>query len=450
MNSKSERLVSLDVFRGLTVAGMILVNNPGTRQYVYPALDHATWHGVTPTDLIFPFFLFIVGIAISLSLEKRLMRGEDRKILGLHIFQRSITIFLLGEFMSGFPFMNIQPMIAAGSSYWYIGLLLLFSFSYNLSIIIILYMIFPLIEKILFNHDKRESLIRKKLFSFLTILVLLVAAFPFIFPDHGLSNIRIPGVLQRIAVVYFFASSLFLFFDSKKLFYCIIGLLLIYSAFMLLYPVPGFGSGNFTKEGNFAGYLDNLILNGHMWSVSKTWDPEGVFSTLPAIATALFGILTGKLLRSDKNLNEKISLIYVYGAILSLAGVILDMWIPINKSLWTSSYSIYCAGMALLFLGTTIFIVDVKNFGKYFTTFLVYGMNAIAVFFLSGMLARVMMTYKLYYNGQVINFQNYLYLSIFQPIFGNINGSLGYALTYVAFWFVMMWILYKKKIFIKV
>jgi predicted acyltransferase len=106
--------------------------------------------------------------------------------------------------------------------------------------------------------------------------------------------------------------------------------------------------------------------------------------------------------------------------------------------------------MALLFLGTTIFIVDVKNFGKYFTTFLVYGMNAIAVFFLSGMLARVMMTYKLYYNGQVINFQNYLYLSIFQPIFGNINGSLGYALTYVAFWFVMMWILYKKKIFIKV
>lgn len=445
----NERLESLDVFRGITIAGMVLVNNPGSWDYVYPALRHASWHGVTPTDLIFPFFLFIVGVAITLSFEKRLSKGDTKKSLSIHIVQRGVTIFLLGEFMSGFPFFNVHSMVSSGQSYWYIGLLLLFSFFYVLCMIVLLYRLFSLAENYFVKKKDLNINIKKIVINF-SVLLILIILFPIVFPENGLDSIRIPGVLQRIAVVYMISSFIFLYSNPKSIIYYLIGFLVIYSLFMFLYPVPGYGAGNFTKEGNFSGYLDNILLSGHMWRVSKTWDPEGVFSTLPAISTALFGVLTGKLIKSDKSVFEKISTIFVWGCILCVIGVIIDMYIPINKSIWTTSFSIYCAGMALLFLGCSMYVIDVKGYKKLFKPFLVYGMNAITVFFLSGMLARVMMIYKVNYNGEIVNFQNYLYLSIFMPLFGNMVGSLAYAISYVLFWLFIMWILYRKRIFIKV
>ncbi len=444
-----ERLKSLDVFRGLTIAGMVLVNNPGSGQYIYPALGHAAWHGVTPTDLIFPFFLFIVGVAITLSMDKRLAKGDSKKLLSLHIFQRSVTIFLLGEFMSGFPFFNAKGMVAAGESYLFIGLLLLFSFCYNLTIIVLLYKLFDYLSTMIFKPENKV-VTRKNLFMTLIGFLVLVVLFPVVFPDNGLSSIRIPGVLQRIAVVYLISSMFFLSFGTVRIIYVIASLLIIYTLFMLFYPVPGYGAGVLTKEGNFAAYLDNMILSGHMWVGSKTWDPEGIFSTLPAIATALFGVLTGKLLISKYEIFEKVSKIFFWGSLLSVLGVFADMIIPMNKNIWTSSFSLYCAGMAMLFLGVCIYMIDIKKYSKIFTPFLVYGMNAITVFFLSGMLARVMFTFKVNYAGESVNIQQFLYLSFFQPLLGSINGSLAYALFYVSFWLGLMWFLYSKKIFIKV
>jgi predicted acyltransferase len=450
MDIKKERLVSLDVFRGITVAGMILVNNPGSWGSIYPALGHAAWHGVTPTDLIFPFFLFIVGVAITLSLYKRLQKGDSKKSLIIHIIQRGVTIFLLGMLLTGFPFFGVNNMARAGESYWYIALLLLCSFCYNGSILALIYFLFSYFDKCFCRTEKGELKDKRNFYIMLASLVILLVLFPLLFPHNGFNRIRIPGVLQRIAVVYTIASILFLYFNKSKIVYWILGLNVVYLGFMFLYHVPNFGVANFSKEGNFAGYLDNLILSGHMWSASKTWDPEGLFSTLPAITTALFGILTGYLLKSEKNIFEKITFMFVAGSLLALLGVILDMWIPINKSIWTSSYVFYCAGMALFFLGVSIYLIDVKKYTTLFKPFLAFGMNAITVFFFSGLLARLMGIFRVDLDGNAVGIQRYIYMKVCVPYFSDLNASLAYALLYVLFWYIIMAILYHKKIFIKI
>lgn len=450
MEIKKERLVSLDVFRGITVAGMILVNNPGSWGAIYPALGHAAWHGVTPTDLIFPFFLFIVGVAITLSLHKRREKGDSKKSLIIHIVQRGVTIFLLGILLTGFPFFSVGSMVRAGESYCCIALLLLGSFCYTGSIVALIYFLFSSFDKCFCKSEKGESKDKRKFYIMLSSLVILLILFPLLFPNNGFNRIRIPGVLQRIAVVYTIASILFLYFNQRKIIYWILGLTVVYLGFMFFYPVPNFGAANFSKEGNFAGYLDNLLLAGHMWSASKTWDPEGIFSTLPAITTALFGILTGYLLKSEKNIFEKITFMFVAGSFLALLGVIVDMWIPINKSLWTPSYVFYSAGMALFFLAVSIYLIDVKQYNKPFKPFLAFGMNAITVFFFSGIMARLMGIFRVDFEGNLVGLQRYIYLKLCVPYFSELNASLAYALLYVVFWYVIMAILYHKKVFIKV
>ena len=450
MDIKKERLMSLDVFRGITVAGMILVNNPGTWGAIYPALGHAPWHGVTPTDLIFPFFLFIVGVAITLSLHKRLQKGDSKKSLIVHIVQRGVTIFLLGMLLTGFPFFSTSGMIKAGESYWYVGLLLLGSFCYNGMILVLIYSLFSFFDKCFCRAEKGGSKDKQIFFVILASLFCLIVLFFVLFPNNGFDKIRIPGVLQRIAVVYTIAAILFLYFNQRKIIYWILGLTVVYLGFMFFYPVPNFGAGDFSKEGNFAGYLDNLVLSGHMWSASKTWDPEGLFSTLPAITTALFGILTGYLLRSEKDIYQKITLMFVDGSLLILLGVVLDMWIPINKSIWTPSYVFYSAGMALFFLGVCIFFIDVKKHTTIFKPFLAFGMNAITVFFFSGLLARLMGMFRVNLDGNLVGIQRFIYMKVCAPYFSELNASLAYALLYVLFWYIIMAILYHKKIFIKV
>lgn len=384
MEQKSERLISLDVFRGITIAGMIMVNNPGSWGHIYPALEHARWHGVTPTDLIFPFFLFIVGVAITLSLNKRKQRGDNLEKLLFQVARRGAMIIFIGLLLASFPFFRYNPDMG--------------------------------------------------------------------FTWFDFTKIRIPGVLQRIGVVYFFASLIFLYTKPKTQAIIAGALLLIYWFLMTVIPVPGVGYPNLEPATNLGAWLDNTLLGGHLWSASKVWDPEGILSTVPAISTALCGILLGHWLKTEKDPLTKIAWMFVVACIGIVVSMFWDMAFPINKSLWTSSYVIYCASMALFFFASIYFLVDVKGIKWWTKPFVVYGMNAITVFFLSGVLARILSMIYVTKDaaGHWVNFQSYVYNSILCSFLNPLNASLAWAIMYILFWLGMMWILYAKKIFIKV
>ena len=370
--TKSERLLSLDVFRGITIAGMILVNNPGTWSDIYPALKHAPWNGCTPTDLIFPFFLFIVGVSITFSLSKRKERGDDTKKIVIQIIRRSFILFFLGLILNGFP-------------------------------------------------------------------------------NFNLGEIRIPGVLQRIAVVYFISSILFLKANIKTLTFIGVITLLFYWFIMTLIPVPGVGYANLEPTTNLAAWLDNLLLGGHLWSSTKVWDPEGILSTLPAISTALMGILTGYWLKTEKDKVTKTVWMFFFANVFLVIGYFWDTWFPINKNLWTSSYVLYTGGFALHFLAFCYWLIDVKGYKKWVKPFQVYGLNAITVFFLSGIIGRLLSIITLTDTaGKEIALKTYLFNNLFLSWLDPINASLFWAVSYVLIWLGLMWILYAKNIFIKI
>ncbi|MEX0772198.1 MAG: heparan-alpha-glucosaminide N-acetyltransferase domain-containing protein [Balneolales bacterium] len=373
-----ERLVSLDAFRGIAILSMILVNNPGSWDSVYAPLLHATWHGWTPTDLVFPFFLFIVGVAIAFAFTKQLAMGMDKKDLVQKLAQRSLIIFGLGLVMAGYPYFSLDGGI---------GL-----------------------------HE-------------------------------NLTNIRIPGVLQRIAVCYFFASLLFLHTSHRTQIYTVIGLLFGYWFIMTIIPVPGFGAGLIDDpEANLAAYMDRLILGTHIYRVGL-YDPEGILSTLPAIATTLFGVFTGRILVSDKEKALKTTQIFVMGALLIIAGYIWDGVFPINKPLWTSSYAIFTAGQAMCGLALCYWFIDVQKKKKWSQPFVKYGVNAITVYFLSGILSN---TLSLIQFGDA-SLQSIIYQNIFVPLSSIPEvSSLLYAVTWVMGWYIVLHIMYKNKIIIKV
>jgi predicted acyltransferase len=367
---KPERLISLDVFRGMTIAGMIIVNSPGSSDYVYPQLAHADWHGCTFADFIFPFFLFIVGVAVTLSLSRRKMAGDNQTKLLLRIFTRSAVIFLLG---------------------------LLLGF----------------------------------------------------FPQLDFSGITFTGVLKRIAVVYFFTALIFLK-TSLKSQAIIAGLFLIgYWVLLTFIPVPGIGPANLGKETNLAAWIDNLLLKGHL--SNGTWDSLGVLSTVPAISNALLGVLTGHLLMSDKDKLTKTVIMFVAGNILILAGYFWDFWFPINKNLWTSSLVLFTCGFALNFLALCYWIIDIKGYKKWTKPFLVFGMNAITVYFLAVLVGRYLKYIKITdSDGSIVNLKVFIYNNLFLPFLDPVNASLAYSLVYTLLWLGLMWILYARKIFIKV
>jgi predicted acyltransferase len=366
------RLLSLDVFRGATIASMMLVNNPGNWNAVYPPLRHSPWHGWTFTDTIFPFFLWIAGVSMTLSFAKRLERGDSRARLLKHTLQRAATIFLLGMFLNLFP-----------------------------------------------------------LFQF--------------------STVRIPGVLQRIGICYLIAGVIFLFTSLRGQIIWAGGLLLVYCALMKLVPVPGFGAGVLEKEGNFAQYIDQLVLSGHMWASSKTWDPEGIVSTLPAIATVLFGILTGHLLRWNLTPESRTAWLMVMGNGLMGAGLIWAWWLPINKPLWTSSYSLLMAGMAANVFGCCYWLIDIKGYRRWARPLAIYGMNAIMVYVLAGLLAKLSSFIKVAgIDGSEIAAGKWVYENIYAPLASPVNASLLYALTYVAILYGVSWFMYRMKWFVRV
>ncbi len=368
----SSRLLSLDVFRGATIASMMLVNNAGNWNAVYPPLRHSAWHGWTFTDTIFPFFLWIAGVSMTLSFAKRLERNDSRARLLTHTLQRAATIFLLGMFLN-------------------------------------------------------------------------------LFPLFQLSTVRIPGVLQRIAVCYLIAGFIFLYTSLRGQIVWTASLLLVYCALMKLAPVPGFGSGILEKEGNFAQYVDQLVLSGHMWASSKTWDPEGIVSTLPAIATMLFGILTGHLLRSRFTPESKTAWLMVMGTCLMGAGLIWAWWLPINKPLWTSSYSLLMAGMAANVFGCCYWVIDIKGYRRWSRPLAVYGMNAITVYVLAGLLSKLSSFIKVAStDGTEITAGKWVYENIYAPLASPVNASLLYALTYVAILYGVSWFMYRMKWFVRV
>lgn len=420
-----ERLISLDVFRGFTILLMTIVNNPGSWAAIYPPLAHAEWHGCTPTDLVFPFFIFIMGSAIPFAMPTK----QFDYLVFNKIIVRSLRIFCLGLFLNYFS--RIELLGLEGISLLLLRLMITFAVAYallgNFSLKIKTYLVFGIFA------------------------ILLILAYSQI---EAFQDVRIPGVLQRIGIVYFFVSLLYLKTNLKTQLLVAASILLGYWIVMAFVPVPGFGAANFEKGTNLAAWLDNLVLKGHLWSYSKTWDPEGILSTLPAIATGIFGMLIGQVLNLKITKIEIIKKTAIIGIALLSTGLLWSIVFPINKSLWTSSYVLYTAGIATICLTLLYWIIDVLNYKKWIKLFLIWGVNPMIVFFFSGIIPRVLSAIKIK-NPEIatekINLQSYIYNHNIVPLFSNpLDASLTYALVYAVFWSLILWIFYKNKMIFKV
>ncbi len=368
--STTNRILSVDIFRGITVAAMILVNNPGSWGHVYAPFLHAEWNGLTPTDLIFPFFLFIVGMSITLAYTKKKAVGVDGKVYK-KIVSRTIKLLVLGLILAGFTL-----------------------------------------------------------------------SFPF-FKDF--STLRLPGVLQRIGVVFFIASILFLNVNWKVLIAIFISILIGYWYVMTQIPING-QPPLLDKVSNLATVIDTQVLTrAHMWRV---YDPEGLLSTIPAVATSIFGMLFGKILISQNRSNqEKLVFFIVIGIIALVVGYVFSIVFPLNKALWTSSFVLVTGGWACLVYALIYFITDILKQTKWGTPAIIFGSNAITVFFLSGVIARLFGMIKVADNTSIHGFL-YGHLS---SIITNLKlSSLIYSILVIAFYYLVALVLYKKKIFIKV
>ncbi len=427
-----ERLLSLDIFRGLTIAGMILVNNAGSWSTIYPPLAHAEWHGITPTDWVFPFFLFIVGVAIPLAVGKRLERGDPKSAIVRKVLTRVGIIFGLGLFLAAFPHFGIADRSS--------------------SIATLHYLVLSLFMVALFTREAsaKESRVRN-IAGWTTLgaigIMIILGLFAYSF-----SSLRIPGVLQRIALVYGACSLLFLNMDWRKQAYFGLGLLLLYWFLMMAVPVPGVGPAKLEPTTNLAAWFDNLILKGHMYSQTKVWDPEGLLSTLPAVTSGIIGMLTGTWLKTKRDNYEKVAGMLVAGVILLGISHIWDLSFPINKKIWTSSYVCYTSGVALMILGVIYWLVDIHSYKKWAKPFIIYGTNALFVYVMSGLVVKTMFAIKWAGDGdKVWNIQSWIYQNGFATTFSNpYNASLAYALACVLFFFGLAWVLYRAKIFIKV
>jgi predicted acyltransferase len=367
------RLRSLDVFRGATIAGMVLVNNAGDWGKTFAPLLHAPWHGWTPTDLVFPFFLFIVGVAIPFALGKR-REGP----LHATILRRAAILFALGLLLNWYPFYTVT---------W--------------------------------------------------------------------AKARIPGVLQRIALVYLASALAYIHLSPRARAWLAGGLLGGYWAVMKLFAAPGFPPGDLSAAGNFAGHVDHLLLGLHTWRLAPgPGDPEGLLSTLPAIVSALAGLAVGDWLRSARAPLEKLVGLFVWGNVAIAAGLALDPLFPINKPLWSPSYVVFTTGMALVGLGLAYWAVDVKGderWQRWLRPFSIFGTNAILVFVGSSLLARQLWVVKLDDGaGGTLSLQAWLYRQLVASWLPDYWASLAWALATVGLWLAVATVLYRRKIFLKV
>jgi len=266
------------------------------------------------------------------------------------------------------------------------------------------------------------------------------------YPRFDLANLRIMGVLQRIGLVYLLAAPTYLYLGRRGRVWVVGALLLGYWALLTLVPVPGYGPGGLSPEGNLGAYLDRLILGDRLWQ--DTWDPEGLLSTLPAVATTLLGIFTGEWLRSTRTHERKAAGLLVGGIVGIVLGLLWGLIFPINKPLWTSSYVVFTAGAGLVLLAGFFWAMEIRGAKSWAKPFVVYGMNAIAVFVASGLLAKQMGLTRV--GSNEVPLKSWIYNELFAAWAGPLNGSLFFAVTYVLFWLGLMWILYMRRVFIKI
>ncbi len=373
-----DRLRSLDVFRGLTVAGMLLVNNPGSWSAIYPPLAHAAWHGWTPTDLIFPFFLFIVGVTTHLSREARRARGVSEAELSRQAIRRGVVILLCG---------------------W------------------------------------------------------ALAAFPFV-PLTRITDLRVPGVLPRIGVVSIATALLTQRTTLRQQVGVLVALLYGYWFAMTLLPVPGQdGPGILFLDDpsrTLAAWVDRALLDGHLWRQSKTWDPEGVLSTFPAIGTALLGTFAGRWLASPRPLVERLNGLFAAGALAAMLGAMWGWSFPINKGLWTSSYVLLTAGLAALAIATITWLGDGPLMRRLTTPTLAFGVNPLLAFLGSGLMAKVMGSlWKVEVAGDLISVQSAVYRGAFRSWLEPRDASLAFALSFVVLWWLLLEPLRRRGIIVK-
>ncbi len=475
-----DRLISLDVFRGMTIAGMVLVNNPGGSPVYWP-LDHAEWNGLTPTDWIFPFFLFIVGVSISISLGKRVAEKPDAKAYW-KIVSRAASIYLLGAALSIVPFFQFQATDAPDP----------------LKMLIWLIFSAALLFLLLRNYKVAAAL---AVIALLGIAGMNLAGYNVVPYNYG--TLRIFGVLQRISVCYLVTSLIFLHTTWKQQVGIAIALLLGYWLIMTTIPVSGCEVTTVSdKACNLAAYIDRMILTeNHIWRAGKVYDPEGILSTIPAIVTTISGVLTGTWLGkssppyeggvaapavkgadgvvlsadeaankseadlsrasetlalqskgspSDNRLN-KVSGMFFFGTALLAIGLIWNSYFPLNKAMWTSSYVFATTGLALLVLGSCYWLIDIKGYSRWAWPFKVFGANALALFVFTGFFARMIAAYRVTGpDGQLISVGRWVMLNIFLPIAQPIDASWMFAVSFILLWLFLMWLLYRKGIYIKV
>jgi predicted acyltransferase len=403
-SAPKERLLALDVFRGLTIAGMLLVNTPGTWDAIYPPLEHAPWNGWTPTDLIFPFFLFIVGVTTHLSLSARRARGDDERAIRRQILRRGALIFLFGFLVNGFPF---------------------------------------------FTWGSVEGI------SDPTFLQRMV---------DRLYHWRLLGVLQRIGIAYLAGALIATRTTLKQMIVVIATLLIGYWILLTCLPVPG-TNGTIgallldRPEGTMAAWWDRFLLDwtrfglgNHTWVNSKTWDPEGFFSTIPAIGTGLLGTLAGRWIgQTQRSLLDRLSGLFAVGAIGMTAGLMWNWVFPINKNLWTSSYVVFTAGMACVVLATIMWVVDVRGVTRWTKPWVIYGVNPMIAFVGSGLMARLMYSVlTVRYQGKTISLEDAIFRTAFLPWASPVNASLAFAVSFVALWFGILLLLHRRNIILKV
>ena len=341
---------------------MVLVNTPGDGEHVYAPLRHATWHGWTPTDVVFPSFMWIAGLAMTLSFGRRLASGAMRSDLMRQTFRRSLILYALG---------------------------------------------------------------------------LLVYAYP----AFDLPTLRLMGVLQRIAICTCAAAAIWLTTGVRGRIAWLFALLTVYWALMAFVPVPGYGAGRLDVEGNFAHYVDRIVLGRHNYESTGTWDPEGIVSTLPAIATVLLGTLAGDVMAASRSMGHRLRSLLAIGVVLIAAGLICDVWLPINKKLWTSSFALFMAGLDFVLFAGFAWAVDVRGWQRPVRPFVVLGMNAIAVYMVSELLETQL---------RVMRLREALYVRVFAPLASPLNASLLYALAYTLLMFVVAWMLYRRQWFLRV
>lgn len=366
--------MSLDLFRGLTIAGMILVNNPGNPR-AYRLLEHAEWNGWTPTDLVFPFFLFIVGVSMVFSFRSRLAAGADRGELVRHSLRRAAIIFAIGIALNAFPFYPLMPL-------------------------------------------------------------------------------RVPGVLQRIAIAYALAAVIALHARTRGLVIAAVSLIVGYWVLMRFVPVPGFGLPGrdipfLDPNRNLAAWLDRLVVPGRLYEVTR--DPEGLLSTLPSIATVLLGVLAGNWLKAERKPGVKAAGLLGFGLVGLSAGLAMDFVMPINKNLWTSSFVVFTAGFGLVVLAGCYWALDVKRWrGRWATPLLAFGMNAIVIYAFSMVVGRTLSRIHVYFHGKQLNLHDYINARFYAPLGNPQVSSLLYSLSFVALCGIVAYVMYRKRVFVKI